>query len=191
MQFPALFIIILFLSSCNTNQEGNDIYFIIKKKHITDNSIVPPPPIPFYYWYNFILVDTSKIFFHQKKPVHFKCGVGPDENKPEFLSLTPDKILEIKKIELSSFLNTIPDSVLMDQRFCVTISSSKDTIRNNAFKTIKDFFHSKNSRICFLMRNWSEEEQYVVTAKIENKEYDYPETDWKIGFNYPLPDSIK
>ena len=100
-------------------------------------------------------------------------------------------MLEIKKTALSSFLNAIPDSILMDQHFCVAISSSADTIRNNAFNTIKAFFHSKNSRICFLMRNWTEEEQHVVTAKIENKNYDPQAIDWKIGFDYPLPYSIK
>ncbi len=43
------------------------------------------------------------------------------------------------------------------------------------------------------IRNWTEEEQFVTTAKIENRKYDPNSIDWKIGFDTmftPPTDSI-
>ncbi len=182
------------MSCYQTNQQKqNEIYYIIKHYTQTQNDTSykdappppPPPPAIFYCNHNFILVDTSRIFYHNKH-IFYSCRYNLEENKPPRIFLTPDSIIEINPNELLDFLTTIiPDSIAVNEKIFAAISSPKDTIYNRSFKIIRDYFKSMGLRR-HLIRNWTEEEQYVVTAKIEKKQYDANMIDWKVGFVDPL-----
>ena len=92
---------------------------------------------------------------------------------------------------LNQFLLSLPDnSKLIDRIFFATISSPTDTIKNRAYQIITDFFKSKkfihpqysrlekDSTIRYNVRNWTEEEQYVITAKINKTKYDPNKVEW-------------
>jgi hypothetical protein len=185
-QIIILFISILLLSSCSRKPaEGDIIYHVIRheqKNSVENTASIPPPPVlekPFYGHYNFILLDTSTIFLHERNK-HYTCGYGLDDTKPFFLDLTPEDLTEIGISKLETFLQSIPDSIISYGFFYASASSPQDTIRNRGYKIISDFFKSKNIR--FNTRNITEEEQYVLAAKLENKKYDPSALEWKVGF---------
>lgn len=185
-QITILLIANLLLYSCSESHDKKDqIYYVIKHQQETivpESDSLPPPPFPnpFYGNYNFILIDTSTIYCH-KKNKRYSCGFGLDFTKPFHLFLTPEDLSEIKINNLEIFLKSIPDSIITDKHFFASISSPKDTIRNRAFKVITDFLKSRNIQF-YNIRNLTEEEQYVLTAKLENKKYDPSLVDWKVGF---------
>ena len=97
--------------------------------------------------------------------------------KPYKLYLTPDSLHELRSEDMHQFLQaTIPDSMMNNQRTRVSISSPSDTIRNRAFKIITDHLAAKKiSSEYVYIRNWTFEEQAVVTAKMQHLGYD-PDT---------------
>ncbi len=183
--------------SCSKKQNTEaTVYYVIMplkpdNQHLLDNP--PPPPLPpFYGQLNFILLDTSIFFHNNYKQTDFSwCGTDQDFTKPPMLGLTPDSLIEIRINELQSFLtNSIPDS--LDRSFFPCISSPTDTIKNKAFKIVTDYFKAKKIR-SYNIRNWTEEEKFVVDAKINGKTYNADSIDWKIGFTTipPPPDMIE
>ncbi|MEZ4828406.1 MAG: hypothetical protein R3C61_19260 [Bacteroidia bacterium] len=172
--------------SCSTKTNNKDsFYFVIEhpEKMIHDKITPLPPPSPgFYHRYNFILVDTSSVFFHNKY-IYYTCGTGIDFSKPPRLFLSADSLVEIKIEALSLFLQTtIPDTIVNGKMVTANISSQTDTIRNRAFKIITDYFNSQNIRR-YMVRNWTEEEAFAVTSKINNSPYDPKEAEFIIGFD--------
>lgn len=181
-----IFIATILLFSCSTKQDKGKIYYVIKhlEKIELDNDSMPRPPPPpklFYGNYNFILLDTSEIFYHEKHQ-YYSCGSGIDLTRPPQLFLTPENLNEIKIKNLEVFLTSIPDSIISGRQFFASISTPQDTIRNRAFQIITDFFKSKNIRF-YNLRRLTEEEQFVTAAKIGNTKYDPSKVDWKVGFD--------
>jgi len=187
------------LFSCSTEQGDKDeVYYVVKHPKAsvqqTGDSLPPPPPPPTTYYgnFNFILLDSSTIYFHSQH-IYRTCGTGIDETKPPKVFLVPDSLAKLNIADLPQFLaSSINDSVAADRHFFASISSPTDTIRNKAFKIITDFLKSKKV-MRYNIRNWTEEEQFVTTAKIENRKYDPNSIDWKIGFDTmftPPTDSI-
>lgn len=176
----------ILLISCSTKTDNKDsVYFVIKhpEKIIHDEiATLPPPSAGFYHRHNFILVDTSQVFYHNKY-IYYNCGTGIDFSKPPRLFLTADSLIEIKIEDLSLFLqNTIPDTIVNGKLVTANISSQTDTIKNIAFKIITDHFSSKNIRR-YTARNWTEEETFAVTSKINNSPYDPKKAEFIIGFD--------
>lgn len=173
---------ILTFLACNQKKEKeSNIYFIVKHadKELKKGDFIPPSPL-FYGQSNFILVDSSKIYYHNNHIFHW-CGTGIDFSKPPKLSITPHSLKEIKMNDVLSFLKkTLPDTI--DKRYYVIISTPSDTIKNKAFETISNYLKSKNSNI-YNVRKCTEEEQYVLTSKIKNEKYNPSTINWKIGFD--------
>jgi len=109
-------------------------------------------------------------------------GIDPYDQKPPLLNLSPGDLREIGINQLPRFLTAINDSVTNDREFFASISSPTDTIKNRAFKIIRDFLKSRKLNR-YIIRNWTEEEEYVTTAKIKNLHYDPKTVDWKVGFD--------
>lgn len=179
---------ILLLFGCSTRQDNvNDVYYVIKHPTTTKQGTrdVPPPAPPLITYYgnlNFILLDSSTIYFHIQHINRF-CGTGIDDTKPPRVFLIPDSLTKLSINDLPQFLATsISDSLASDRHFFASISSPTDTIKNRAFKIITDFFKLKKI-IRYNIRNWTEEEKFVTTAKIENKKYNPDSVDWKVGFD--------
>lgn len=199
MRFLIL-IVFSFPISCSTKEDlDKDIYYVIKPAdtvkvvRVFDTTepkpgdpptLQPPPPPPptmFYGHHNFVLLD-SRIFYHDNYLWH-RCGTGIDWTKPPRLFLTSDSLTEIKLTDLEDFLKSnIPDSTTKGDLTTANISSSTDTIKNQAFEIITSYFKSKNITH-YGIRNWTEEEKFALTSKIENKKYDPKITKYKIGFD--------
>lgn len=177
-------IILLFLTliviSCKSK---NEIYYVIKKiKNIkTENSTILYPAF-FYGQHNFIIVNSNKIYYHNKYVFHW-CGTGLDFTKPSHLYITPDSLKEIKINNLGKFLKNklVFNNIDFNEKL-VSISSSTDTIRNKGLKIIVDYL-KQDKEILYNIRNWTEEEKYVSLAKFKNKKYEPKKIKWKIGFD--------
>ncbi len=185
MKSILIIIIIISLFSCSTKPDSEtQKYFIIKHLVKTTPNTIESPPIPplmFYGQHNFILLD-SKIFYHDNNIIR-RCGTGLDNSKPPRLYLTKDSLTEIPFADLATFLNrNMPDSITNLFDITASISSPSDTIKNPAFFIIKEYFKSKNIQ-CYVIRNWTEEENYALTAILKNKPYDPNTVDFKVGFD--------
>lgn len=177
--------------SCSPNLEKKDeVYCVIKHIKIekpdysgAEPPPPPPPPVTFYGDYNFILIDTFRVFYHTKH-IYYSCMHGMDDSdpKPPKINLLPSDLIEIEINKLSEFLAGINDSITNERDFFASISSPTDTIKNRGFKIVRDFFKSRNLNR-YIIRNCTEEEEYVVTAKINNLHYNPKTIDWKVGFD--------
>ena len=181
-----ILIIFILLLSCSTKKDNSaDFYYVIKhidttRQNNKDKFAPPPLPIMFYGHHNFILLN-SQIFYHNNNVIR-SCGFGLDLTKPPRLFLTPEKLTEIKISELNNFLKfNIPDSLVNGDNESAIISSPNDTIRNSAFNIIKEYFVKKN--IKHGIRNLTEEEDFVLKAKIKNEKYNPENQNFKIGFD--------
>lgn len=152
------------LICCSTKYENiNEIYYVIKHSKTTKQDtldvIPPPPPKSYYGEFNFILIDSSTIYFHRKY-VNTICGTGIDDSKPPRISLKSKDLKKIKIEDLHLFvLNSI--SIAKNNDFFASISSPTDTIKNRGFHIIDNFFKSKNI-YKYIIRNWTEEEQWAI-----------------------------
>ncbi len=194
-----ILLLALFVFQCTTkNESRQEIFYVIKHQKIIpqeldNNDIPPPPPPPIIYYgnYNFILLDSSTVYFHKRKD-NRTCFIDMDDSKPPRMFLTPDSLTKIEIVSLAEFLRTtVSVSISSDRHFFASISSPTDTIRNRAFKIITEFFKAKKIHF-YNIRNWTEEEQYVTEARIENKVYDATKVKWKVGFeeNYSTFDDF-
>lgn len=132
--------------------------------------------------YNFILSDSSRIFFFKYTKVE-GCGTCMESSvkyhlKPPFIRLHPESIEEIEPKNLKAFLRKMP---VLKSKEIIMISSPVDTIRNKNMFVIRDFFKSKKGVIVGIQRS-TEEENEVLKAKISGKKYDMNTINWKVGF---------
>ncbi len=148
----------------------------------TEMIYVPPPPMLYYGNHNFVLLDTNRVFYHSKHSYRF-CGMGIDYLKPPRLYLESNELVEVKFSELDFFLsNLISDSICDGKYVNSCISSFEDTVKNTAIKIIINCFKVKGIH-SYNIRNWTEEEQYALEAKVENKPYNSREAKFKAGFD--------
>ena len=148
------------------------VYYVIK--HEDTSAGFRTNIINFYWNHNFILLDSSKVFYFNSKPLFTDCGTGINVTKPIKLYLNTDSLRELRSEDMKQFLQaTIVDSMTKRQNTSVSISSPSDTIRNRGFKIIMDHLAAKRiSYYNIFIRNWTFEEQAVVTAKMKHLGYD-------------------
>lgn len=170
-------LLVLFVSCTNKV----DYYYIIKhsKDNFQNKKNGLPIIIPIYYGqYNFILLNSSTVFYFQPELLA-RCGTGLDHSKPPKINLTPEDLKEIKLTDLETFLD---NNIKIEKYSVISISSPVDTIRNIACEKLINFLKTKKSKF-YGIRNWTEEEKYVVLAKVRNKNYDPKSIKWKVGFD--------
>lgn len=140
----------------------------------------------FYYGnMNFILFDSTHIYFHDKC-VFYMCGTGIDFSKPPRIYLYPDSLKEIKQKDLPVFLKRQKLKGKFHDFQSVSVSSPTDTIRNQAVFIIRNYFKNKKD-VYVGIRKCTEEEYYVSQAKISGKKYKPDAVEWKIGFDHEEP----
>lgn len=180
-----ILLLTLLVVSCNGNKKTTSPDYLVIQPFVSDslNEVVEPI---FYGDHNFILADSEKIYYHDNSGYSYgMCGTGIDFTKPPFLCLTPDSLREIKQEDLSSFLKKIAKKP--NRHLLISISSPVDTIRNNAVFVIRNFFENKKKDQLVGIRKFTEEEEYVVQAKLNNKPYNPRNISWKTGFSIEVP----
>ena len=178
------YVLLILFVSCSTKKVENSVYYIIP--HVDslqqDPNAPPPLPIAFYGQHNFILYDSSRVFYHNNY-VFYRCGMGIDFSKPPRLLLAPDSLTEIKLSELPAFLKTtISESGEDHYRMFTNISSPTDTIRNPAFEIIAAYIKTKGIK-AYGIRRWTEEEGFATRAKVEHSAYNPKTAEFKTGFD--------
>jgi hypothetical protein len=164
-----LFFLITLFCSCSTKSAKEDIiYGVVKHYDYHQKSkngipLPPPPPPGFYGHFNFILMDSSRVFCHKKDFFTMCCTC--DFSKPEKLSLKPDSMITLKNNELQSFLKkSITYEIELQRGIVISIASPTDTIRHKGFKIITDYLKANNLRR-YIVRNWTEEEKSISITK--------------------------
>ncbi|KAA9326062.1 hypothetical protein [Adhaeribacter soli] len=200
-KYLILSILVFTFLRCNSNKgEKQKFYYIIKHPDLEQPSEVetleingetvfisqPKPPrlFPFFYGnYNFILIGSNQIFYHNKRgPIYF-CGTGVDFSRPERLDLTPEDFSQIKLSNLERFLrDSISTDTLKDGREAIVkIASPKDTIFNPALDVIVKHIKKKGLKRWQII-NSTEEENCVINSITEKKPYNLANCDFKFGF---------
>jgi hypothetical protein len=166
-----LFFLIILFWSCSTKSAKEDVIYAVVKhydyKQKSKNGIpLPPPPPPgFYGHFNFILIDSSKVYFHKIDFLPWCCTC--DFSEPEKLSLKPNSLIIIKNNDLQSFLKmSITYDIEIRRETIISVASPTDTIRHRGFKIITDYLKANNIRK-YIVRNWTKEEKNVSIAKHE------------------------
>lgn len=178
--FPVL---IFALTACNTGEPEKDYLCVIKSPVIYSKDSLDYSEPVFYGQNNFILYDSKTILYHEIKPScrGGGCCTEMDYSKPGKLYLTPENLIKINYSELERFLKA---KFMMNKNHhhsIISISSPVDTIRNPAYTALIDF-QKRHKDVLVSVRKWTEEEQYVATAKMKNKKYDPTKIQWKVGF---------
>ncbi len=181
-------LLILFVSCSPKKEVKNSVYYIIKYpdtlKQGPANNEPPPPPLAFYGQHNFVLYDSSRVFYHNNY-VFYRCGTGIDFSRPPRLFLTPDSLTEIKINELPTFLKTtVTESGKDGYRMFTNIASPTDTIRNPAFEIITTYFKTAGIK-AYGIRRWTEEEAFATRAKVKHSTYNPKTAGFKTGFDHP------
>ncbi|UMY64687.1 MULTISPECIES: hypothetical protein [unclassified Flavobacterium] len=167
MRYYLLFFLLLqTLIGC---QKPNEDFYVI------DDAA---PSTDFYGPVNFVLLDSTAIFVHQKRGDYF-CGTFLDFSKPPRLNLVPRDLVEIPIDALPDALRKIPDS-LYGPKTTISIASSQKVIRTPAVKTIIDYYQKRG--ISYHVRLWTEEEAYASRAKKDRTAYDPRKQVFKDGF---------
>jgi hypothetical protein len=179
--FPFAFIFPVFIS-CDINQKAKDYFYVIKSPVIHSvDSLDYSEPV-FYGQNNFILYDSKTIFYHNKCVFHW-CGTGIDYTKPDRLFLASGDLIKLKPGELKHFLETKFNWKNKHSSVRImSISSSTDTIRNPAYSILLDF-QKRHENMLVSVRKWTEEEEYVATAKMKKHPYESHKIKWKKGFS--------
>ncbi|MCX2742202.1 hypothetical protein [Pontibacter anaerobius] len=159
------------------------VYHVIKAPLIdTSNSTPPSPPLLYYGQHNFIVYPNGKTYYHNKFNNYGWCGTGIDTSNPDFVSLQPSDLMELTDDNLVQFVKSVvQDTSSYHRKIAATISSPVDSITNKHFNEIINVFSQKNFNI-YSVRKTTEEEQVVLSHKIENKEYDPDQINWKGEF---------
>jgi hypothetical protein len=185
MKNVLIFILSIFLASCTKKEISVPDFVFTSAKDTSDIRLK-------YYFYGsstFILMDSSKVFFHNKRKDVF-CATFLDPSKPPRINLMPDDLKEINVDKLNSFLKIFRDSIDDDGRLLATIVSPKDTIKHKAFKILTNYFERNGFSKHYSIRKWTEEEEFALTAKIQKKQYHPNLVKWKIGFDSDYLESI-
>jgi hypothetical protein len=155
-----------------------------KENKISPLSNIAPSYTTIYGDHNFILHGNDSVFYFAFTPPETGCLFDGEFARKPILRLTQDSLHVISIRDLQKFLDsTIIDSVkllpgtwTLRRHVVTSISSLSDTIRNPAFTIITSHLVHKNiSSNNINIRNWTFEEQAVVTAKMQNLGYD-PDT---------------
>ena len=184
LKIIVLFILVISCSKKVKNEQPE--YYVLKKLesglYSKDNLNKRTLNKLFYGEHTFIIIDTTKIYYHNLSKNYF-CGTGIDFTKPPKLDLSPNNLKVVENNNLKSFLDTISKNKNNYSYLFGSISSPKDTIRSKAFKILIEYF-KRNGIEKYNIRKWTEEEKFVSEAKYANKKYKSVNIKWIIGFDH-------
>ena len=188
IKFEVIILLCTFLQSCvsvSQKKDTQEVLYVIPHHQTKTfaHKVNQDFSILFFYGQHNFILTNNKIFYHPKH-IFFKSSEKVNFTLPPQLFLLPNDFSEIAMPDLQSFLNkNVLDTAAQGRSVYVSIVSPSDTIKNQSFNTLNDFFQSKKN-LNYIIRNWTEEEQLSLSAKIFKKPYNPDTVQWKIGFGY-------
>lgn len=153
-----------------------------------DTCIVPLVHMPIYLYgtENFILDDSSNVYYYQLERFYSAagCGTGMEEEMkrdsiPVFKSLIPERIIQIPLSYIDDFIRL---NLRRDERNLVKIASQKDTLDSDAyFKLIEALENNLEFRYdndSYFVYRTTQEEDSVLHYKKYKKIYDTDSIKW-------------
>lgn len=171
MKYLSKLISVFCLLSCSFQHREDLVFYVIKHSEratvmecIDGKSHDPLPPSTWFYGHhNFIMIDTSSVFYHNRSSLKI-CTFKSDSSKPPFINLETNDLIEIKIHQLDSFASAVIPNSDFKPYPSVIISSPSDTIRNRGYNIIKHVLNNKGIDI-FETRNSTQEEIAVIAKK--------------------------
>jgi hypothetical protein len=184
----------LFVNCKKTNSE-KEFYVISAQDSIakTRNLKIPPPPLNPYKWYSdvvFIFDSHNKVYIYQtEKEFH------PDNNPkfsldveyPNFINLKPEHLITFESKDFINFIKNNDDIFGLKPnennpfRF-LYMASETDTIKNEALYDFTNLISKPRSRISYILRRTTEEENIVLKYKRNLKEFAPENISWSKNF---------
>jgi len=155
-------LLIINLSCANKKERRKPIYYIIGNDDsvaVTDPSEPPPPEAPFYGKINLILFADSLVYMHKV------IELASHHEFLELINLKKVDVFKMNKISLKKFLTKEYAHAGPGRQIelFTCIKSSSDTISNECFPIIEQFFNDKKFK-SYIIRKWTDEEQQVIMA---------------------------
>jgi len=175
----SLLILLLFsfvLSACRDKQVkiNHPKNFYVISAHEKSNSSSDSIAQAFVYCdYNFVLLDSSSIYFYKFKEPVFMDIIADRMSNPPFIKLLPEKLQKMEIAELEKQIKgkqLLPEAELRNKSFSASISYPEDTVKHKAFATL--FNHLKSNNVYFSIRRCTQEELAVTEAIIKKTTYD-------------------
>ena len=153
-----------------------------KKAKDGDTLIIPPPILPKYLYgsENFILDDSSNVYYYQRKFVIQFCGTGLEKDTiPVFENIQPEYLI---KVPISSISEFVKLNIRKGERNLVKIASQKDTLNSEAYfkllNALDNNLDFREDRDVYLAYRTTQEEDTVLYYKKHKEYYDSDSVKW-------------
>jgi hypothetical protein len=138
----------------------------------------------YYSSFNFILEPSGKLFYHKKDSLMNCCDTGMDLNYPDYVGLTPKDLVECSNRDFSRIVDSAKNFTTTDKN-SIQIAVYNDTVNVKRIQQLLSIMNDK-SFSNFDIRKVTEEEQVVLTTKLNKKPYDFYNIRWKSRFSNML-----
>lgn len=133
----------------------------------------------YYSSFNFLIDTSGELFVHNKDSIS-TLDTGTDFYYPHWLDL---KISDVRKVNIDTFNLIIEKEFNLPSTIKnrIQIAEITDFLNLSAIDKLIDIMKKKKFKN-YVIRLTTDEEKEVLTAKIENKDYNFYKTKWKSRF---------
>lgn len=147
-----------------------------------DKVVLMNLPKYFYGSENFILDDSSNVYYYQLERFFSASGCGTDTGKDSisyFLNLKPENLI---KLPIESIDNFVKLNFRNGERNAVKIASQKDTLNSKAYfklqESLDKYLDYREDRDIYLIYPTTQEEDVVLLYKKRKKDYKSDSIKW-------------
>lgn len=156
-----------------------------------DKVVLTHLPEYFYGSENFILDDSSNVYYYQLERFFSASGCGTDTGKdsiPYFLKLKPESFIKLPLESIDGFLKL---NFRKGERNAVKIASQKDTLNSKAYfklqESLDKYLDYREDRDIYLIYPTTQEEDVVLLCKKYKKDYNSDSIKWdKKRIRFPM-----
>jgi hypothetical protein len=140
-------------------------------------------------WYSNLVfvIDTSNVYIYQTVERQNSISQKIAEySYPNFIELKPEDMITIPEKDFLSFIKANNDLLELvnkpkNRSSFFQIASTTDTIKNKAFYDFENFIRNEEHKY-YKVRRVTEEEQRVITCKVNHKKYEPKKILWSKQF---------
>jgi hypothetical protein len=152
------------------------------KKGEIDKVLLMNLPKYLYGTENFILDDSSNVYYYQLERYFSAVGCGTDMEKdsiPFFLDIKPESFI---KLSISSIDDFVKQNMRSGERNLVKIASQNDTLNSKAYfklqEALNKYLNFREDRDIYLVYPTTQEEDTVLNYKKYKKNYESDSIKW-------------
>lgn len=143
-----------------SNEEAPQIILSARDRKLKEDTTYSKPSPIYYTGVNFIIDQTSRIYFHNKT-VPYSCSRSFIE--PPLVHLEKDDLVELGYNDLKSHIDSIYALFEPSKWKFVQIASTSDTVNLTSFEALKEVMRIEN-RFARTLRRATDEEMTVLKS---------------------------